>query len=101
MQEGWRARFREECERSIRMSVDDRIRYAFTYEYKPILDDAPWRSFDSIEEYSRWCDEHLPKELGYGTSDDVDQDMLDRQTALAARREIDRRKKLRLRYKLP
>ena len=101
MHEDWLNEFNEECELSLRRSVDDRIRYGFTCEYKPILDDAPWRSFESMEEYRQWCDENLPKYLGYGTPDDIDQEMLDRQTALAARREIDRRKTLRLRYKLP
>jgi hypothetical protein len=101
MKEGWLAEFTEECERTIRMSVDDRIRYGFTYYYKPILDDAPWRSFDSMAEYRRWCHENLPRHLGYGTSEEIDQETLDRESALAARREIDRRKKLRSKYRLP
>jgi len=95
MQEDWLAEFKEECERNIRRSVDDRIRCGFTYTYKPILDDAPWRSFDSMEEYRRWCGENLPKYLGYGSSDEIDQDALGKRTALIARREIDRRRKLR------
>ncbi len=96
MEADWLADFTEECERSLRRSVDERMRYGFTCEYKPIRDNAPWRSFDSMEEYRRWCDENLPKELGYGTSDDIDQETLDRQIAVAARRELDRRKELRL-----
>src|SRR2546422_11088573 len=101
MQEDWLPEFKEECKRTIRMSVDDRIRFGFTYEYKPILDDAPWRSFDSTEEYRRWCDENLPKHLGYGSTEKIDQEELDKETALIVRRELDRRKKLRLRYNLP
>src|SRR5947208_11708884 len=100
-QEDWLPEFIEECQRCLRMSVDDRLRFGFTYEYKPILDDAPWRSFDSTEEYRRWCDENLPKHLGYGSAEEIDREELDQQTALMARREIDRRKELRLRYKLP
>ena len=95
MEEDWVADFKEECEYSLRRSVADRIRYGFAYEYKPILDDAPWRSFDSMEKYRGWCDENLPRYLGYGTSDEIDHDTLDKQMALVARREIDRRKKLR------
>jgi hypothetical protein len=29
------------------------------------LDDADYRSFDSMEEYRRWCKENLPDWLGY------------------------------------
>ena len=94
MQEDWLPEFKEECKRTIRMSVDDRIRYGFTYEYKPILDDAPWRSFDSMQEYRRWCHENLPKYLGHGM-DELDRETLERETALAARHEIDRRKRFR------
>jgi hypothetical protein len=96
MEEDWVADFKEECEYSLRRSVADRIRYGFTYEYRPILGDAPWRSFDSMEEYRRWSDKNFPKYLGYGTSDEIDQDDVDRQTALIARSEIDRRRKLRI-----
>ena len=42
-----------------------RMRYAFIRTYKPVLDDAPYRSFDSMEDYRRWCEENLPVWLGY------------------------------------
>ncbi|MEP6636537.1 MAG: hypothetical protein ABJB97_07405 [Acidobacteriota bacterium] len=42
------------------------MRYGFCYVYKPILDDAPWRSFDSTAAYRKWCRENLPEYLGYG-----------------------------------
>jgi hypothetical protein len=35
-------------------------------ENKPVLDDAPYRSFESMEEYRRWCEENLPLWLGHG-----------------------------------
>ena len=100
MHEDWRPEFLEECRRTMRMSVDDRIRYGFTYEYKPILDDES-RSFESMEDYRRWCDENLPEHLGYGSPEEIDQEELDRQTALMVRRELDRRKELRRKYNLP
>ena len=100
-QQDWRPDFLEECKSSLQMSVDDRIRFGFTCEYKPILDDAPWRSFDSMEEYRLWCEEDLLKHLGRGLSDEADQEALDKKIALAARREINRRKKLRLSCKHP
>jgi len=43
-----------------------RFRYAFIRTYKPVLDDARYRSFDSTEAYRRWCEENLPDWLGYG-----------------------------------
>ena len=33
--------------------------------YKPVVDDAPHRAFDSTAEYRRWCNENLPMWLGY------------------------------------
>ncbi len=43
-----------------------RMRYAFIRTYKPVLDDAPFRSFPSMEDYRRWCEAALPSWLGYG-----------------------------------
>src|SRR6266550_6075767 len=39
--------FRQQCERGLQRSVADRMRYGFCYVYKPVLDDAPWRSLDA------------------------------------------------------
>jgi hypothetical protein len=66
MNRDWLADFREQCDRSMRRSVEDRMRYGFNYVYKPVLDDAKWRSFESMEEYRKWCRENLPEYLGYG-----------------------------------
>jgi len=30
------------------------------------MDDAPYRVFDTMEDYRRWCEQNLPKWLGYG-----------------------------------
>ena len=60
------ADFREQCKRSLGRSIEERIWYGFNYVYKPVLDDAEWRSFDSMEEYRRWCQENLPQYLGCG-----------------------------------
>lgn len=58
--------FKEQCRRSLARSVEDRMRYGFCYVYKPVLDDAPWRSFDSMADYRKWCQDNLPDYLGYG-----------------------------------
>lgn len=69
--------FRQQCERSLQRSVEDRMRYGFCYVYKPVLDDAEWRSFDSTAEYRKWCHENLPKYLGYGELDALQKKILD------------------------
>ncbi|OGV72796.1 MAG: hypothetical protein A3K19_28375 [Lentisphaerae bacterium RIFOXYB12_FULL_65_16] len=43
-----------------------RLRYAFIRTYKPVLDDAPYRAFETMEEYRQWCEKNLPEWLGYG-----------------------------------
>jgi hypothetical protein len=69
--------FKKQCERSLRRSVEERMRYGFNYVYKPVLDDADWRSFDSMAEYRRWCREKLPEYLGYGELSDLQRQVLD------------------------
>jgi hypothetical protein len=56
----------EEFEAAARRPLEIRLRYAFIRTYKPVLDDAPYRAFDTMEDYRRWCQEHLPEWLGYG-----------------------------------
>jgi hypothetical protein len=55
----------EEFEAAARRPLTLRWRYAFIHTYKPVLDDAGYRSFDSTAEYRRWCSEKLPSWLGY------------------------------------
>lgn len=55
-----------EFEAAARRPLEVRMRYAFIHTYKPVLDDADYRSFDSLEEYRRWCEANLPEWLGYG-----------------------------------
>ena len=58
--------FQKQCERNLERSVADRMRYGFNYVYKPVLDDVPYRSFATMEEYRQWCERNLPPWLGYG-----------------------------------
>lgn len=58
--------WREEFEAAARRPLAQRIRYAFIKTYKPVLDDAPYRAFDSMAEYRQWCEANLPEWLGYG-----------------------------------
>jgi hypothetical protein len=56
----------EEFEAASRRPLEQRMRYAFIKTYKPVLDDAPYRSFDTMEQYRQWCEQNLPDWLGYG-----------------------------------
>ena len=58
--------WREEFEAASRRPLPIRMKYAFVRTYKPVLDDAPFRAFDSMEDYRTWCETHLPEWLGYG-----------------------------------
>lgn len=46
----------EEFEAAARRPLELRMRYAFIHTYKPVLDDAPYRSFDTMAEYRQWCE---------------------------------------------
>ena len=56
----------EEFDAAARRPLATRFRYAFIRTYKPVLDDAPFRAFDTTADYRRWCEQCLPDWLGYG-----------------------------------
>jgi hypothetical protein len=58
----WEAEFAEAARRPLRT----RFKYAFIKTYKPVMDDAPYRSFETMAEYRAWCEANLPDWLGYG-----------------------------------
>jgi len=53
-------------EAAARRPLEQRMRYAFIKTYKPVLDDARFRSFETTDAYRTWCEENLPAWLGYG-----------------------------------
>ena len=55
-----------EFEAAARRPLEVRFRYAFIHTYKPVLDDASYRAFDTMQEYRDWCNANLPDWLGYG-----------------------------------
>jgi len=63
---GTPAEWLAEFEAAAQRSLATRFRYAFIHTYKPVLDDAPFRAFDTTADYRRWCEENLPDWLGYG-----------------------------------
>jgi hypothetical protein len=58
----WWAEFDAAAKRPLRQ----RFKYAFIKTYKPVMDDAPYRSFESMADYRKWCEDYLPSWLGYG-----------------------------------
>ena len=60
------AQWREEFDAASRRPLKVRMKYAFVKTYKPVLDDAAYRSFDTMAEYREWCQNNLPDWLGYG-----------------------------------
>jgi hypothetical protein len=61
-----RAAWEAEFEAAARRPLRQRLRYAFIKTYKPVLDDARYRSWETTADYRRWCEENLPSWLGYG-----------------------------------
>ena len=61
---GW-IDFRDQCRRQMQRPLELRIKYGFYRTYKPVLDDAKWRAFDTMAEYRAWCAANLPEYLGY------------------------------------
>jgi hypothetical protein len=61
-----RREWEEESAAAARRPLKTRMRYAFIRTYKPVLDDASYRSFASLAEYRAWCAAELPAWLGYG-----------------------------------
>lgn len=55
-----------EFEAAARRPLEQRFKYGFVKTYKPVLDDAEYRLWESTAEYRKWCEENLPDWLGYG-----------------------------------
>jgi len=55
-----------EFEAAARRPPEQRMKYAFIRTYKPVLDDADYGAFDTMQDYWQWCKKNLPSWLGYG-----------------------------------
>ena len=49
-----------------RLPLETRFRYTFIHTHKPVLDDAPYRAFDTMADYRQRCEDNLTDWLGYG-----------------------------------
>ena len=56
----------QDFEAAARRPIEQHVLNSFVHTYKPVLDDADYRSFDTMAEYRRWCEDKLPDWLGYG-----------------------------------
>jgi hypothetical protein len=56
----------DEFEAAAKRSLKERFRYSFIKTYRPVLDDANFRAFDTTAEYRKWCEDNLPSWLGFG-----------------------------------
>ena len=52
-------------EAAAKRPLKQRLDYSFVHTYKPVMDDAGFRAFETMQDYRRWC-EQLPSWLGYG-----------------------------------
>jgi len=46
-------------------TVEDRISLGFVPLKIPVIDEMPYRIFETMEEYRRWSERELPRFLGY------------------------------------
>jgi hypothetical protein len=46
-------------------TVEERINLGFVPLKLPVIDDMPYRIFETIEEYRRWAERTIPRYLGY------------------------------------
>ena len=61
--------FRRQCERQLRRSVDERIRFGFFRNPNPVRDAGINRSFETMQEYREFCARAYPPHYGYGPAD--------------------------------
>jgi hypothetical protein len=55
----------EDFEAPANRPIAQHINNSFVRTYKPVLDDADYRSFETMKEYRAWCQQNLPEWLGY------------------------------------
>ena len=60
----------EEFDAAARRPLKQRFMYALIKTYRPVLDDASFRAFDTMSDYRRWCERELPEWLGFGPARD-------------------------------
>ncbi len=57
--------FRRQCERQLARPVSNRIRFGFFRNANPVRDPGVNRSFASMRDYRRFCEQSYPGYFGY------------------------------------
>ncbi len=60
-----RADFIRQCERQLKRTLDERIRFGFFRNPDPVRDANVNRSFATMADYRRFCEENYPRYYGY------------------------------------
>ena len=61
--------FRTECRRRMHMPLAQRLAEGFINRSETYLPERTDRSFETMEEYRRWCHENLPPHMGFRLAD--------------------------------
>jgi hypothetical protein len=54
-----------DCMDGLSRTVEDRIDLGFLPLKIPVMDEMPYRIFETMEEYRKWSEKELPHFLGY------------------------------------
>jgi hypothetical protein len=54
------AEWLKEFEAASKRPLAQRFKSAFIRIYKPVMDDAKFRAFDTMADYRNWCEQSLP-----------------------------------------
>ncbi|MBI2752873.1 MAG: hypothetical protein HYX46_05085 [Betaproteobacteria bacterium] len=57
--------FRMQCRRQLARPVSERVRFGFFRNPNPVRDSDRNRSFGSMQEYRRYCEQAYPAYFGY------------------------------------
>ncbi len=60
--QGW-TDFRDQCRRQMQRPMELRIKYGFSRPMRRAPDE--WRAFETMADYRNWCEENLPRYLGF------------------------------------
>jgi DNA primase catalytic subunit len=61
--------FTRQCERQLKRSLAERIRFGFFRNPDPVRDANVNRSFNTLEEYRRFCEANYPAHFGYARAE--------------------------------
>lgn len=54
----------------LKRTIEDRIKLGFIMLRLPVIDDAPYRIFETMDDYYKWAEREVPRYLGYFRKND-------------------------------